>query len=71
MGLGDAAGQEDGAAGLGAAQQRVHGPDQPPVGRQVGGHDHVPALGVQVAHCGQGASTPAAPTRMSSLPNCS
>jgi hypothetical protein len=52
---GDAGGDEDCAARVGALQQRVERTDQPPVGRDIDRHDPLEDRGLDMADRGEGA----------------
>ena len=45
---GGAVGEEDGTAGVGRAQERVEGADQPLVGEQVDGENPLEGLGIEL-----------------------
>ena len=53
--VGGTGGDEDGAAGVGGAEQRIETADQTPVGGEVDGQRPFPHPGVDVAHRRQGA----------------
>ena len=51
--MGGAGGQEQGAAGVGGAQERVEGADQATVGGDVDGHHRVPDRLVEMGERGE------------------